>query len=146
MNRNNYKKILLVFLGFALGTNKFGESFTNSNNTLGSLVSLGSASGTKHTLGIITTLLQCRNSKFIDINCLPLSVRIKQSLCSQIPSMDLWWPEGPFMYLGDAFFSPKDSWAASSRLKVALSKRIKGHNFGEKIYVCLPQLRATITQ
>ena len=44
-------------LGFALGTNKLGESFTNSNNTLGTLVSLGFASGTKYTLGIITTLV-----------------------------------------------------------------------------------------
>ena len=47
---------MLVFLGFALGTNKLGESFTNSNNTLGNLVSLCFASGTKYTLGIITTL------------------------------------------------------------------------------------------
>ena len=43
-------------LGFALGTNKLGESFTNSINTLGTLVALGFASGTKYTLGIITTL------------------------------------------------------------------------------------------
>jgi len=48
--------MLLVYLGFALGTNTLGESFTNSNNTLGILVSLGSASGTKYTLGIITTI------------------------------------------------------------------------------------------
>ena len=47
---------MLVFHGFALGTNKLGESFTNSNNTLGNLVSLGFASGTKYTLCIITTL------------------------------------------------------------------------------------------
>ena len=39
-----------------MGTNKLGESFTNSNNTLGTLVSLGFASGTNDTLGIITTL------------------------------------------------------------------------------------------
>ena len=49
---------MLVFLGFALGTNKLGESFTNSNNTLGTLVSLGFASGTNDTLGIITTLYE----------------------------------------------------------------------------------------
>ena len=48
--------MFLVFLGFALGSNKLGKSFTNSNNTLGNLVSLGFASGTKYTLGIITTL------------------------------------------------------------------------------------------
>ena len=30
---------MLVFLGFAFGTNKLRESFTNNNNTLGILVS-----------------------------------------------------------------------------------------------------------
>ena len=39
-----------------MGTNKLGESFTNSNNTLSALVSLGFASGTKYTLSIIATL------------------------------------------------------------------------------------------
>ena len=47
---------MLVSLGFALGTNMIWVSFTNSNNTLGTLVSLGFVSGTKYTLGIITTL------------------------------------------------------------------------------------------
>ena len=38
-----------------MGTNKLGESFTNSNNTFVTYVSLGFASGTKYTLGIFTT-------------------------------------------------------------------------------------------
>ena len=50
-------EIIIVSLSFVLGINILGESFTNSNNTLGTLVSLGFASGTKYTLGIITTLV-----------------------------------------------------------------------------------------
>ena len=48
---------MLVSLGFALGTNRLGGSFTNSNNTLGMLESLGFASGLSFPLGIITTLI-----------------------------------------------------------------------------------------
>ena len=53
-------KNTVSIIGFALGTNMIWLSFTNSNNTLGTLVSLGFASGTKYTLGIITTLASCR--------------------------------------------------------------------------------------
>ena len=48
---------MFVFLEFTLVTNRLGGLFTNSNNTLGILVSLDFASGTKYTLGIITTLV-----------------------------------------------------------------------------------------
>ena len=48
---------MLVSLGFALGTNRLGISFTNSNNILGMLESLGFASGLSLPLGIITTLV-----------------------------------------------------------------------------------------
>ena len=61
---------MLVFLGFALGTNKIGESFTNSNNTLGTLVSLGFASGTNDTLGIITTLYYSRTTSLTNYEIL----------------------------------------------------------------------------
>ena len=40
-----------------MGTNWLGVSFTNSNNTLGMLESLGFASGLSLPLGIITTLV-----------------------------------------------------------------------------------------
>ena len=43
---------------FALCTIMIRVSFTNSNNTLGMLISLGFASGTKYNLGIITTVVK----------------------------------------------------------------------------------------
>ena len=46
LHNDNKKSMLLVFLGFASGTNNVLLSLSNRDNTLGMLVSLGFASGT----------------------------------------------------------------------------------------------------
>ena len=49
------------------------------------------------------------------------SVRKMQLLGGLRPPQDLWWPNGPLMYIEAAFGRPKDPGAAFGRLKVAFS-------------------------
>ena len=51
---NNFKKYCLEFLGYALGYINIDFELNNENCTIGMLVSLGCASGTKCSLGIIS--------------------------------------------------------------------------------------------
>ena len=56
----------------------------------------------------------------------PFTLRKKQLLSGHRPPKDLWWPNGPLMYLGADFGHSKGPWAASGRLKVDSSLRKKG--------------------